>query len=280
MSKSGDLADIRNYLYDQIELMYWWSLGLSLGAQVLSLIAIFINRSGFLVLMGLIAFIASIIVIILKELANGVLQKADKCRRLILYADALRTEISTADLATVRSWTNRIQLDRAPFIAPYYSSQLPPGPQRLVDIVGESAFFTEFLAGKVASYLLFILIFSSLVVMAILYYIASVSQLNSSTNDLELIAKGALFIVSSVIAGEIFLLWKKYSELHTGAKETFERCSNLRDKPTLSVEEAMQVVEDYHLGLIQSPPIPLKVYLFYRDQLNELYRDSYKINRN
>lgn len=268
-----DLPDIRNHLYDKAEKLWWWSLYITLGAQLSSLIAVLINKALILTITGFLALIAPIGVAWLREWAGTLTQQADKCRRLILYADGLGEEISKEDLATVRSWTTGIQLKAAPFTRPYYASNLPNGSNRLVDIVAESAYFTSYLAGRVAGYLLIILAVSALVVISILYFSTAVSN---STNITITIAKSAISAVAFLLAGDVFLLCKKYSDLKVKAEETFKVCAALRDKPQLSLYQAMQTVEDYHLVLIQSPPIPFKLYFKYRDPLNSAYQESYK----
>lgn len=268
-----DLPDIRNYLYDKAERLWWWSLYISLGAQLLSLIAVLIDKVVILALVGFVALVAPIGVVWLREWAAKLTQKADKCRRLVLYADGLGEDIPKEELATIRSWTTGVQLKQAPFVRPYYASNFPHGSNRLVDITAESAYFTSCLAERVASYLLIILIISALVVIGILYFSTATA---TSTNVVATIAKSTTSAITFLLAGDIFLLWKKYSELKAAANETFRLCAKLRDEPKLPIHEAMQVVEDYHLNLIQSPPIPLKVYLKYRDALNEAYQRSYK----
>ena len=283
MPRTGSLSDIRNYLYDQVELRWWWVLGVTLVAQLLSLIAIIVNQAWFLVIVGFVALITPIAVTWLRESAIDITQKADKCRRLILYADGLGTNIPESELATVRSWTTGIQLTQAPFVPPYYASTLPNGPQRLVDITAESAYFTRSLAGKAAGYLLGILGVSIVIVIAIIYFAdfaASTAQLTANQNIILLksAAKVAVTAISFILSGEILILWKQYSDLKSAAGETFRTCAALRDEQNLPIHEAMQVVEDYHLALLKSPPIPAKLYLKYQDELNQDYRDSYGIN--
>jgi hypothetical protein len=268
-----DLPNIRNYLYDQAEKLWWWSLYLTLGAQLSSLIAILINQAWFLAITGLLALVPPIGVVWLRELANKHIQQGDKCRRLILYSDGLGEDIPKDDLAIIRAWTTGTQLQSAPFIHPYYASKLPIGANRLVDIIAESAYFTLHLAGKAAQYLLIIFAISALLLISILY--VSISIPNSGSVVI-VVAKSAISAITFFLAGDIFLLWKKYSDLKIQANETFKICAILRDKPQLSISQAMQTVEDYHLSLIQSPPIPLKLYIKYQDHLNHAYQESYK----
>jgi hypothetical protein len=278
MPNLGDLSDIRNHLYDQAEARWWYSLWLSLCTQVLALIATVSNNFWLLVIAGFVALITPTAVAWLREWANNLTQKADKCRRLILYADGLGEDIPSHELAMVRAWTTGIQLQQAPFTSPYYLSTLPNSPQKLMDITAESTYFTEFLAAKVATYLLGGLVISILILSGIIYFAdfatstVAISQKNQDMTVIKWAAKAALTAISFILTGDILLLWKKYSDLKLAAQNTFQKCAELRHNQDLSTSEAMQVVEDYHLALIQSPPIPLKLYLIYRDPLHRSYQ--------
>lgn len=273
MRNLKDLPDIRNYLYDEAEKLWWWSLYLTLGAQLSSLIAVVINNAWILAIAGFFALITPIGAVWLREWASALTQQADKCRRLVLYADGLGETIPKEDLATIRSWATGNQLKAAPFTRPYYASKLPVGSNRLVDIIAESAYFTCHLAVKAASYLQIICAISVLVLLSILYFSVSVPN---STSVLIIVAKSAISAIAFFLAGDIFLLWKKYLDLRVQASETFKVCAILRDDPQLSISQAIQTAEDYHLALVQSPPIPFKLYIKFRDLLNDAYRKSYK----
>lgn len=273
MTISKDLPDIRNHLYDEAEKLWWRSLYLTLAAQLSSLIAVIFNKTWILAIAGLLALTSPIGVVWLREWANTHSQKADKCRRLILYSDGLGEEIPREDLATIRASTTGIQLKNAPFIRPYYASNIPMGSNRLVDIIAESAYFTCQLAGKAAEYLLIIFTISVLGLIGILYISITVP---SSESIVIVVVKSAISAISFFLAGDIFLLWKKYSDLKAQANETFKICAILRDKSQLSLSQAMQTVEDYHLVLAQSPPIPFNLYIKYQDSLNRAYQESYK----
>lgn len=244
-----------------------------MGAQLSSLVAVLINKEFILTATGFLALVAPIGVVWLREWAGTLTQQADKSRRIILYADGLGEEISREDLATVRSWATGIQLNVAPFTRPYYASNFQEGSTRLVDITAESAYFTSYLAGRVAGLLQVILVFSALVFISILYFSTTVLD---PTNVTITIAKVTISAVVFLLAGDVFLLWRRYSALKVKADDTFKVCATLRDEPQLSLYQAMQTVEDYHLVLIQSPPIPFKLYFKYRDSLNHSYQESYK----
>lgn len=274
MGSEKDLSDIRNLLYDKAECLWSWSLSLALFAQVSALAALWLNKPGILITAGFIALIAPIIEVWFKEWADHYTQKADKCRRLILYADGFGEEIPKEEVATIFAWVTNEQPKKAPFTRPYYASSLPYGPKRLADIVAESSYYTSHLAAKVAGYLTFLLIFSIALLFAILYF----SLTNATrTNGLLGLANSAVSIMPFILAGNTLLLRKKYSDLYYIANETFRLCARLRCVDNLQSHDILRAVEDYHLTLIQSPPIPRKFYLKYRDALNEAYNSSHSM---
>jgi hypothetical protein len=205
----------------------------------------------------------AISVIILRAWADDFTQKADKCRRLILYSDSLKSPIPNYELLTIRSWTTGIELQSAPFVTPYYYSRMNEGSKRLADNTAESAFYTQFLANKAFNCLLIIILISILLILSTIYFGAFESK------PVFLVS-----IISILLSSDIIAIAKKYWDLRMSAKEAFKNCSNLIEQDSLSLENAMQTVEDYHLTLIQSPPIPLKLYLKYRNKVNELYQQS------
>jgi len=269
VNREKDLADIRNYLYEEAEKLWRWSLYVSASVQVLSLIAAFTNSSWFLVIVGLLALTAPISITWLREQANQRTQKADKCRRLILYADGLGERIQQEELANVFSWVN-VKPKPAPFISPYYDSNFPVGTNRLADITSESAFFTKAIAEKVKFYLQIFLFISSLLIIIILYLAATTGKAGIIINT----SKVTTSIISFLLAGDIFILMARYSELSAVAKETFLLCSKLKGRQDLKVSEVMQTTEDYHITLIQSPPIPFIFYQKYQKSLNDAYKKS------
>lgn len=272
MAKVKDLSDIRNYFYDKSENLWWWILGISSITQILSLAALWCNNEKFLIAIGFIAIISPISESWLREWADNNTNNADKCRRLILYSDGLGEEITKENLAAIRALVSGVQLKEAPFIKPYYSSCLPQGPNRLADITTEAAFFTADLARRVKNYLTGFLIISALILFFILYF--AITNIVTDNNLVNL-AKAATSIMPFIMAGNILLLRFKYSELHNSAEKTFKQCARMRKDTKLREQEILNTVEDYHLKLIQSPPIPFIIYEKYKVELNEVYRSSH-----
>jgi len=181
--------------------------------------------------------------------------------------------VPAEDLATVRAWTVGSRLKEALFLRPYYSSTKPPGPQRLADISAESAFFTEQLAAKM-QVCLWVLFGAALIVAAIGLHFADLASTVTERGAL-LLAKSAAILVSFLLAGDLLLNAKKYGDLRHEARDAFTRCAYLRENPKTEADQVRTVVEDYGDALLQAPPIPRGLYLWYRDDLNRIYRESH-----
>ncbi len=273
----NDLIDIMQFLYKKAERLWWITFILAISTPLFSLFAVWYNKATFLVIIASIATITPIAISWIRHYSAAIYAKADKCRRLVLYADGLGREIASEELASIRAWVIGKHLKNAEFVPPYYLSNKRVGPNRLADIISESAFFTSQLSGKVVFFLWIVLLTSLLIVIGLLLS----SNLFVSTeevlqrNIISTISKAAAIVVAFLISGDFTLLIKKYADLQSVAESTFNQCVKLRNDSTLSNSQIFFVVEDYNVVLVQSPPIPSIVYNKYKDELNKVYRLSH-----
>jgi lysylphosphatidylglycerol synthetase-like protein (DUF2156 family) len=272
MEQQKNLSDIRNYLYDKAEKLWWMSLCIAIGTLFLSLIAVWAD----LTIIGFMAIASPIVITWLREIAADTTNKADKCRRIILYADGLGQEIPKHELANIYAWGMGGTIEKAPFVSPYYSSILNAGPNRLADIIAESSFFTYQLVDRLNFRFKFIFYLSIIMVVGILYTSDILVNNSNQENLLSIFSKSVAIVIAFLISGDFFLLMKKYSDFRTAAKETFDKCVKMRDTADLKEKDILQTVEDYNIAIIQSPPIPSRFYLKYKDELNKIYRESHK----
>jgi len=276
MSRSPihDLDDLRNHIYGRAEWLWQGSLVLSGIVLALTLWGFWSNTPSWLSITGLVAIVAPVVVVWLREAASELIVRGDKCRRLILYADGFGREIASTELAEARAWGLGVNPDVAPFVRPYYSSRETPGPRRLADILTESAFFTKQLAAKVRGGLMGAFILAVAAAVAALYLADLVS--NTGLPGLLLAAKSVATFIAFLISGDFLLLVKKYGDLEQEAGRAYERCARLRIQSDLREDEVISVAEDYGVALLQCPPIPVWLYLRYRDALNDVYRRSHR----
>lgn len=272
MTISRDLTDIRNHLYERAERLWALAFWLPFSIQVAIVVALWLGGTIVTSVTSAVAVVVPIAVYWFRDFAASVAAKADKCRRLILYSDGLGREIPSTELALVRSWGIGERLKEAPFVAPYYASRLASGPNRLADIVTESAFFTGYLAEKVATRMKIVLAVSVLLLVGALYA-ASVGLTQSGV--IVWITRTAALVIALLISGDFALMLKRYQDLKNAADHAVGRCSRLREEPTASVEQVAQAVEDYNLAVAKGPLLPGKLYKKYKEELNEAYRRSH-----
>lgn len=273
-SRSHDLADLRNHLYGRAEWLWQGSLVLSGIVLALTLWGFWSNTPSWLSITGLAAIISPVMVAWMREAASELVVRGDKCRRLILYSDGFGHEIASSELAEARAWGLGVNPNAAPFVRPYYSSREAPGARRLADILTESAFFTKQLAARVRAGLTGAFVLAVAAAVAALYLADLVS--NSALPGLLLAAKSVATFIAFLISGDFLLLMKKYGDLEQEAGRAYERCARLRIQSDLCEDEVISVAEDYGVALLQCPPIPVWLYLRYRDALNDVYRRSHR----
>jgi hypothetical protein len=277
-SKLENLSDLRNYLYRRAEWLWQWSLIISLAALAIAVIGLWNDAPSSVSAAGLVAILVPVAVAWLRETATDLIVRGDKCRRLILYADGLGSQIEASELAEVHAWGLGVKLDAAPFIRPYYASTLPAGPKRLADILAESAFFTEQLAARLhaALWIAFVLALGASVTALVLANLAS----SIGTPGLTLAAKTVAVFIGFLISGDFLVLAKKYGALREEGRHTFQRCARLRSLRVASADEVRGVADDYGVALLQCPPIPNWIYIHFRDALNDVYRASHGLKNN
>jgi len=268
-----NFADIRNHLYSKAEKYWWASLLLGLGVQVASIVSTVIQSALFTIVTSTILFFIPILARWFQEISKDDTLKALKCRLAILYSDAFGKDIPFEIAREIKSWVEENKLSKAPFKRPYYDSKFSHGPNRLADIVAESAFWTYKLASDmrlIMSLYTGIYLVSALTVMYFLF------QINLGTGAMVSAAKLITALISLVFTSEAILLIKQYNELYSEARRVYTVTEKMASTSGLDVSEIMQIVEGYNILLISSPPIPGRLYRIKQDSLNKAYKKVIK----
>ena len=268
-----NIENIKYSLYKKAEQLWWLSLlGWAL-AVIFSIFAIYINDKDKLQIIGIVSAILPFGIIWLRELSAGYSYKADKGRRLILYSDGLGVNPSDSELLSIESYMLGDNVAEAFYEPPYYESELPGGPERLLDIAGESAFFTKELSGKTAK-VLNVILAVCLTVLLILgisskFWLGFSGLSDKSLGDF--IEAFSLFVLS-LVAGDIFLLRVKYANLAEESNKIFESIFNLKKSAGLVAHDVMRLISDYDACVQACPPIPTILYKKYLKELNKVYK--------
>lgn len=278
MAVPKDIDDLRNHFYNRVGILWWATWWIAAGTQGIALITIWITATTGLAFLAIVILAAPIVIAWLREKANEAARRADKCRRVILYADGLGRSITKEELAEIRAWGMGAAPTGATFVPPYYSSTKSMGPNRLADIVAESSFFTSQLAERMLKKMWAIFIVSLGVLAAVLSLSDLFTPADSASlaGSIDKLSKAVASIIVFLISGDFLLLIKKYKDLQSLAYYTFHRAAKLRDQDSLPESQILALVEDYNIGVSQAPPIPARLYERYKDELNKVYRESHK----
>lgn len=264
-----NFSDIRNHLYDSAEKYWWFGLLLGLSVPLISLFSSFSADQNSIAILGVLLFFLPIVGRWCQELSKDEALKGLKCRLAILYSDAFGNGIPSDISREIRSWVKKNKLNKAPFKRPYYDSKLPVGPNRLADIVSESAFWTYNLALDIRGIMFVYAGIYLILVISLMYFFI---QSNLKPDFIISVMKSLIIFASVIFTSEIILLIKQYNELYIDAKQTFTITTRMKDVKKLSTLEIMQIVERYNILLVSSPPIPSILYRFRQDFLNQAYK--------
>jgi hypothetical protein len=266
-----NLSTIRHNLFLKAERLWLYSLALSIIILLVSIVIIMIDNPTVLILGSGLIFFGQIIALFLKESSNKAQETADKCRRVILYSNGFGTDIRKEDYAIAKTWVKFQDGMKSVYVKPYYASNRPPGPNRLAEIMSEAAYFTYCLSDSTAGILNIILALAGIIV-ATMIYVAFFAQLNQNT--LAIIGKTVMVLVGFFFVSDVFSIKRKYQKMSEVALRTFSELSRMSKNGELREFEVMQVVEDYNIELVQTPPTPSMLYNRDKDKINNAYRQA------
>ena len=154
---------------------------------------------------------------------------------------------------------------------PYFGSTQPTSPQRLVENVRESSWWSKRLAGDMA----FAASVSgaALAILGILTLLAAVGGLMSedaATSSAPWLSGGILLLISQ----SPLQARRRYAELRDGAERIQERAHNFLRSGSTNEIDALEIASDYHLVRQCAPVIPTAWYNRRRSTLNNLWRTT------
>lgn len=272
-TKQKDFLGLKDTLYSGGERLWTVSIVANAIALLAALVAVILPAdSAWSVATGLVAFLAPVASALLREAAAISTDRGDKIRQLVLLSDSLGKEIPSSEQAKVRRWVPGESLSAAPYVRPYYSSPLPPGPARLADNIAESAFFTEHIAEQVVRALASGGLFVVGLMLAIFYVAGSAT---AASHALASIARGAAVAAAFLVSGDYAVLLWRFVRLKAAAQEACRSASSLRESSALQLEEVIPVAQDYDAARIQAPPLPRWLHVRSMEELNADYRQSH-----
>ncbi len=194
--------------------------------------------------------------------------RAEDLRYLIMLEDGLGWEIHLQEEINMRaeaSWLAR-RLARKADESPYYASPKPKGPERLLDHIRESVFFTKHLAQSASFWFLFGSCCVAVIGIGVL--IGAVFVV-SQREVLIAIANAAISVLLIAAAGPFFGDGLAFRRLAERCALLNESANNLSDRSIISV---LKLLQRYNSTLLCAPPLPEFIYKLRRHELNRLWQ--------
>jgi hypothetical protein len=249
-----NLTSAMRHEYDRSERLLW------IGAFVkvvfyLTTIATAAWSNGFAASLFLIlACVGQAFLFISRQVMQDHLSLGARLRRLAMLQNGIGREPTAFETALLpdRVWSaTRATAD------PYYSSRLPKGAKRLVDVTAECAFFSGRIADAAWVLFLFVSVAASCMLVLSLVLIAI---FGATQSRLEIVAKCVLIGITFWMTGDLVDISLKYRSVTNSCGRILQECFRLLGEENPSIEDAYVVFHEYDAAVAGAPPMPNHIY--------------------
>lgn len=276
------IEKIRHSMYVHAERWWWGALASVVTGVAASTLLTrpFLASGGMLESLVLIVSALAPVVAAVARYRSGIFAaRGDLCRRAFLYQNALGEELSIEEQRIVALWPDNTPLNRITTQRPYFSTQEGKGPGRLVQAVGESAFYTAQLARAmaVAGYIL-----SGASVIMLLVGLSAITTLDLDPGEmgrLQTTIGLTAIVVLTLITAEILVTAIAYGSLSREAQEIARSSSQFNALAEKSEVTAVRLAESYSIALAVNLPIPDLVYRWHHDRIDRAYRNGLALHK-
>ena len=196
-------------------------------------------------------------------------QQAEQVRRRAILVDALGGTAERLDVTDLWRLFDERTRERAEALheSDYYASTLDPGPDRLMEVLKESTFWSKHLYAASARRA-----FKGVAVVIVGVLIVALLVLpNTSGEILLLLARGLVVFLGFVVGVDQLgraIAW-------TDAKNQLEALHRRLERVRLDdMEPCLAIFADYTAATSLAPPIPTSVYESEREDLNALWSEA------
>lgn len=204
-------------------------------------------------------------------------RSAQRLQRLFEYSDALGIQVSNREISHIHVNLPKpvkdklVSIPKAPF--KYFSSESNQSPQRLMENLVESSFFSHFLARRTA--IIFAAISLSVIIGASILMLVALN-LSTSENIERTIARIVTVVLMFIISEGYVRNSYEYYRFSQRAKQIESRAENILSKNSISEIEAIMLYHEYQIARAGSPLIPTFIWEKMRTELNLRYNQYRK----
>jgi hypothetical protein len=237
---------------------------LQVAALVVAVIAATMNNRLALVIAGSGLFLP-MLTTVARSRASAYQERGEQIRKAFLLADGWGRKVDLGLVLVRFAHATSLPSWDTPPIGAYFNSKKPPGPQRVIHILQQSAFFTARHAGTA-------------------FWLATLAALATGTVGGGLIwvaAQGvtpfahATDVGAALLAfaagGEFLSIGLAYHRLSTVAGCTVSSCEALARNESPEPADLALALSAYDCAVAQAPPIPSLLYFIERDRLERAW---------
>jgi hypothetical protein len=199
---------------------------------------------------------------------RGCLVLGERLRRLAMLQDGVGREPTPFEKAILPERVWKAAAGTVP--NPYYSSQLPKGPKRLVDLTAECSFFTGRIAATSWMALLVVSIGASCLLLLSLVLVA---VLGTPQSRLEVIAKCLLIGITFWMTEDLIHMALGYRELSNSCERILQECFRLLSEESPSLEDAYVALHEYDAAVAGGPPLLSGTYRRRNAELSNIWTE-------
>jgi hypothetical protein len=154
----------------------------------------------------------------------------------------------------------------------YWLSQKPVGPVRMVEMVLESSFYTNYLASKCQGIFRWIGITGTLVSTIVL---VGAYELRDAKHTSDLVSHIIVLIFVFFLTGDFWSFYLQYRDLADASQRSHEQAFELLRRGVIGENDALELAMTYNTAVAQSPPVFTFLHKRYKDQIEVLFKRSF-----
>jgi len=259
--------------YGRAEALLWTSIAVKAIIYVTTLATAVWSSSIAAAVLLVIACVGQASLFLLRSAGQSRLEVAERLRRLAMLRDGIGRDVAPIEAAILAETVWDTPEGAAP--KPYYTSQLPRGPRRLVDITSECAFFSGSVSKAAGRFFQVISVAAAAVLVACLFLIV---ELGVGQSKLDIVAKAVLLGVTFWMTEDFVDMAVRYKSVGRACERVLQECRRLLDQGSPSAEDAYVLLHDYDAALTGAPPLPNRIYQRRAERLAEIWRQTHPGN--
>lgn len=196
--------------------------------------------------------------------------KADIPRRMHQLQNGLNMHPSMESCARIEE---EVGICDALDVLDYWLSEKMPGPERMIEMILESSFYTRAIAAKCRNYFI---VFSAAGLMIVAGFIIYEFRTNISIGQNGLAVRFVLMILVFFLSGDFWGIGLLYNDLSKAADASHKKaCSILEVKQGNNYELALEIALDYNTAVVQGPPLLSWTYKNGKDEMSKNFKRNY-----